>query len=151
MSRLSKSRVLNTFLAPFEAQILFKESTTLRDFWWPTWGAGWLNGIGDLWLKSGKKLLTNGDVMGGTSTREFSSKSSLRIVINSSECSTFKPVARMSWTVPVEDWWGVTSSVDVTITESVTPYTRYLLGLSNHCLESSSHTGDCPMVWTKSL
>jgi hypothetical protein len=30
MSRLSKSSVLNTFLTPFEARILLKESTTLR-------------------------------------------------------------------------------------------------------------------------
>jgi hypothetical protein len=32
MSRVSKSSVLKKFLTPFEAQILFKESTTLRHF-----------------------------------------------------------------------------------------------------------------------
>jgi hypothetical protein len=33
--------------------------------------------------------------------------------------------------VPVEERWDVTSSMDVAITESLTPYTRYLPTLSN--------------------
>jgi hypothetical protein len=40
MSRVSKSSVLNTFLTPFEARILLKESTTLIDFSLPSWGEG---------------------------------------------------------------------------------------------------------------
>jgi hypothetical protein len=41
-------------------------------------------------------LLTNGDLMGGASTSEFPSESLLKIVTNSSPCSTFTYEARLS-------------------------------------------------------
>jgi hypothetical protein len=44
--------------------------------------------------------------------------------------------------VAVEDRWGVTSSLDAAIIESLTPYTQYLPTLSNHCLVFPSQTGD---------
>jgi hypothetical protein len=92
MSRLSKSRFLKTFLAPFEPWLLFKESTILRDFWLPTWDVGRFNGIGDLWLDSGSEQLTNGDLIGNATAGEFPSESSLRIVINSSASLEENPV-----------------------------------------------------------
>ena len=149
--RMSKSSVLKTFLIPFEAQIFFKESTTLRHYWWQTWGGGWLSGEVDFWLDLGRGLLSKGEVLGSATSGEFPIESSLRILISSSAYSTFIHVAWVNWTVPIEDRWGVTSSVVAAITESLTLYTWYLIALSNHYLEAPSQIGDWPIVWIRSL
>jgi hypothetical protein len=62
--------------------------------------------------------------MGGATIGKLPSGSSLRKVMSSSPCFTFTRETGVSLTVPIEDQWDLTSSVDVAITESLTPYTR---------------------------
>jgi hypothetical protein len=114
------------------------------------WSVGWLIRVGVLSIESGRVLFTNGDLMGGATIGKLPSGSSLRKVMSSSPCFTFTRETGVSLTVPIEDQWDLTSSVDVAITESLTPYTRNLPGPSIHCLESPSHR-DCSMVLIRFL